>query len=560
MPSINPTELSSTYYWDYFEYILKYIQKHYLGILSLSEKEFLDAYLALSFGSQCLYLRLASRRILWFRVETLAYVEISSIETAIRELIDNGFCYRFNHPDPQSVQQILTVFSKQECLQLAKNSMSSTKGLTTLKKNELVDEILKQIPTDQIYFEICRISPQIIQPLGLTYYSFFQFLFFGSRFRDLTDFVVRDLGHRSFVEIHDDQFVPYFQSRTEAIEKWNVSVWRQWFYEEVDKGTSFELIYQSWSIQILPLKDDITELALSSFEKTVFDLGRYLERIGELERALMVYEHSLQSQAFERRVRILAKLKRHEEARTLAIFGLELSPNPKESHFFNDFLSKMASKSAIKKVTKKLKEADTLFISSQWQNRVEHGVIDYYQSIGYYAVFSENRVWKNLVGLWFWDLIFDTKDAVFHHPFQSAPSHYGKDYFQSSKTKEYTLLLDLSNDRLHLIQHLRIQAEKHVNKANPLVDWFTFDWELLERVIFALSQESLIAVVNEVWKHLSSHSKGFPDIFIQKGNEYAFIEVKSPNDHLSAIQYFWHDLFQQVGIEYKLIRVQWRDL
>jgi hypothetical protein len=61
MPSMNPTELSSTYYWDYFEYILKYIQKHYLGILSLSEKEFLDAYLALSFGSQCLYLRLASR-------------------------------------------------------------------------------------------------------------------------------------------------------------------------------------------------------------------------------------------------------------------------------------------------------------------------------------------------------------------------------------------------------------------------------------------------------------------------------------------------------------------
>jgi hypothetical protein len=38
----------------------------------------------------------------------------------------------------------------------------------------------------------------------------------------------------------------------------------------------------------------------------------------------------------------------------------------------------------------------------------------------------------------------------------------------------------------------------------------------------------------------------------------SFIEVKSPNDHLSAIQYFWHDYFRQIDIPFRLIRVQWK--
>jgi hypothetical protein len=72
-----------------------------------------------------------------------------------------------------------------------------------------------------------------------------------------------------------------------------------------------------------------------------------------------------------------------------------------------------------------------------------------------------------------------------------------------------------------------------------------------------VSSESLKQVCLHFWKNASTHAKGFPDLFIYRGQEYAFIEVKSPNDHLSAIQHDWHQFFREQKIEIKLLRVVW---
>ena len=553
----NPIILKPTYYWDYFNYILLYVQKHYQNLLSDSEKEFLIHFQSLSFESQCLFIRLASRRTTWFRVESLVYPEISSIDLALDELIASEFLKVFEKHEVDHLPSLLHAFNKQECLKISKQHITSIKGLNSLKKEDLVQLILEHISTSFIWNKIQMISPRIVQPLQLTTYSFLQFLFFGSRSRDLTDFVVRDLGHRSFVKIEEEHFVPYFNHRKEAVEKWNISVWRQWLYEMMPQENVTETIYLSWKNEILPLKDELSELASYSFEKTLFELGRYLERQNELEKALEVYQHSLQSNVIERIVRIYQKMKNWEKATYWARLGLEVSITPKEIHFFTDFLAKLDTKKSIKKVTKSLKEAEKITISIQWKSNVEAGVIDYFQNKGYYASFSENRVWKNLVGLWFWDIIFDSKDLAYHHPFQSAPSHYAKDDFLLSKKTEFLSLLSMIENKLDLMEHLIAQSKKHQMQINPLVDWTTIDFELLEKVIYALNSSAILAVVKQIWMNLSSHSKGFPDLFIQKGEDYAFIEVKSPNDHLSAIQYFWHDFFKEVGIEFKLIRVEW---
>jgi LPS sulfotransferase NodH len=71
--------------------------------------------------------------------------------------------------------------------------------------------------------------------------------------------------------------------------------------------------------------------------------------------------------------------------------------------------------------------------------------------------------------------------------------------------------------------------------------------------------ESLSTVLRYLWTHLSTHAKGFPDLFIFKDSEYQFIEVKSPTDHLSAIQHFWHEYLKRTGIETELYRVVWID-
>ncbi|MHA8067033.1 VRR-NUC domain-containing protein [Aquirufa sp. ROCK2-A2] len=559
MNQMNPVELSPTYYWDYFDYIIKYIEKHYSNLLSDAEMEFKVSFQGLTFESQCLYLRLASRRISWFRTENLVYAEIPNISGCVEELISKGFMTKFSIENVESFQEVLSVFSKQECTQIAKKIIPHSKGIQQLKKNDLVLELLKAEDLTYVFDLIQSFSSQIVRPLALTYFSFFQFLFFGSRHRDLSDFVVRDLGHRSFVETKEENFVPYFQSRKEAVEKWNISIWRQWFYEIMPQEQVSEVIFISWKNEILPLKDELTELASFSFEKTLFEVGRYLERKNELEMALEIYQHSLQSNVIERIVRIYQKLKNWDQSIYWARIGLELSLNPKEIHFFTDFLAKLETRKSVKKVTQSLKEAEKITIPSEWKSNVELGVIEYFQNQGYYAAFSENRVWKSLVGLWFWDIIFDSKDLAYHHPFQTAPSHYAKEDFLVTKKVEFLDLLSMIENKNELISHLNIQSKKYHTKINPLVDWVNLDMELIAKVVYALPSEAILAVINQIWMNLSTHSKGFPDLFVQKGEEYVFIEVKSPNDHLSAIQYYWHDFFKQVGIEFKLIRVEWSD-
>ena len=84
-------DLSTFYYWENFNYVLGYVKKQYQNLLSDSEILFIQEFENLSKESQCLYLRLASRRALWFREEKLTYVEISNIPLRLNELGENGF-------------------------------------------------------------------------------------------------------------------------------------------------------------------------------------------------------------------------------------------------------------------------------------------------------------------------------------------------------------------------------------------------------------------------------------------------------------------------------------
>ena len=67
-PNLN---LSPTYYWDYFQYVLRYVTNHYSQLLDDQEQTFIRDFETSSFSAQCLYLRLASRKTIWFQENSL---------------------------------------------------------------------------------------------------------------------------------------------------------------------------------------------------------------------------------------------------------------------------------------------------------------------------------------------------------------------------------------------------------------------------------------------------------------------------------------------------------
>ncbi len=545
MENVDPSNFSPTYYWDYFQYVLRYVDKHYKNLLNSKESEFISSFQALTFPAQCLYLRLAGRSVAWFNQASLNYSEIESLDKVMQELKSQGFVGEYDAD--VYAPALLQVLTKQTCIHALKEISNSKESFKALSKQELVD-LLVETPLAATFTK-----SDWIKPLQLDLYHFCSFLFFGSKNRDLKEFVVRDLGHRQYVEVDEDDFQPYFSSRKEIEDKWQLSLWREWFYEQqdqLDPGQLKDSLFES----IIPMAKDLSELAVPAFERLLFQVGRFLERQSYFDQSLEVYEQAGSAQALERRVRVLAKLKRIEEAMQWAEFGRSNVENPTELHFFQDFLARQASKKQVKQVTGRLKNAAKIEIDAAYNGRVEQGLIDYYISQGYYAAFSENGVWKNILGLLTWELIFTDRSAGFHHPFQYAPT---VDFTQVNPDR-FLALLDMLHDQRLVLHHMQSVAQEHQGVINPLVDWAHMNWELIERVLQVVETPALQQVLQMMWSRLSTHAKGFPDLFIQRGNEYAFVEVKSPNDHLSAIQHFWHDSFAELGIPVSLIRVVWK--
>ncbi len=549
-------DLASGYYWDHFQYVLRYVEKHYSEILSEDEFAFLQSYHDLSLPAQCLYLRLSSRRSNWFRTNKLQYQEIPDVEMACRALATVGFLQFLNPVSECSASTLLAIFTRKECGELASAFSKDIRIPTAFSKAEAVEFLSSHFSQEELFEVLLDRFGHVVQPLETDRFEFIQFLFFGSTSRDMTDFVVRDLGHRQFMEVAEEDFIPFFSTRLEAIQKWKISRWRL-ALRNLPPDESLDELAMDWEAEIWPMADELNDKSLGAFERSLFELARRYERHAQIDSALKLYERSLMPESLERRVRLLQKLGRKTEAVDWARVGLEISLNPKELHFFEDFVAKQDAKMAIKKVTKTLKAAEKVSIPQEYQGNVEVGVIHYFQKQGFEAHFTENHLWKNLIGLLAWDLIFDLSKQSFHHPFQYAPTSFHSEEFSVESLAEFSKLLDMLDDTDSCLAHLKKVSEMQQGIMNPYVDWFSFDLSVLAALLKHVSSESLKQVCLHFWKNASTHAKGFPDLFIYRGQEYAFIEVKSPNDHLSAIQHDWHQFFREQKIEIKLLRVVW---
>jgi hypothetical protein len=46
-------------------------------------------------------------------------------------------------------------------------------------------------------------------------------------------------------------------------------------------------------------------------------------------------------------------------------------------------------------------------------------------------------------------------------------------------------------------------------------------------------------------------------LLVWNDEDYAFIEIKSPTDHLSSRQLHWQHFFAEHGVQSRIVRVNW---
>ena len=559
MRNIPLVELPEKYYLDNFESLLRFVEEKCGPLLSRKEKSFYRKFRQLPEAARCLFVRLANRKGTYFRTIKLSYAEIPQLDEVITLLCQQKFFSVLSPRHATDLADVLCVFPRADLVSLLRKVDAEwTKQMRALKKPELVEQAVAHCPARPLIRAINQ-QELVVRVNYETELEMIRFLYFGDIHGDMSQFVVRDLGLIKTETFDEEKLYAYFSTRKEAEDKLLISkVYRDFKVLRDEQLVPADTIYTWFAKQQLH-QVQFCEQALPLFSKLSLRLGKLLEQQQHPRFALQVYQHTQQTPARERCVRLMHKLGLKNEALDLCDTILAAPQNAEERYFAQDFLDKIHKRRRTKRTTDFLKNSACIILSDEARPYVEGGVLEYYQQRGYQGVHTENYLWRSFFGLLFWDIIFDQDCEALHHPLQITPTDFYTPNFLKKRKKQFLERLKVLHhaDRFYdIIQH---HYETKLGISNPMVGWHDSILPLIAQCYDSLTPEQLAGVLLEMARDLKENTRGFPDLFVWNDTTYHFIEVKSPNDHLSAQQLYWLHFFQKQGVNAEVIRVAWQE-
>jgi hypothetical protein len=549
------TELPPRYYLDNFNSLLAFVEAKYGHLLLEQERDFIARFRALREEARCLFLRFANRKGQCFRIQKLSYPEIGALESALQELLEARFCQLLTDKQLAELPHVLAVFTRQELCRFWKLLQPAKKGVSVLKKEELLEGLLAETDPTELLQAITASEPVILQRY-LEELELLKFLFFGHLGGEMSEFVIRDLGLVQYESLALEKLVPKFSSRSEIEDKfWISRVYQQ--FRELREAPQAEVLY-SWYMQQARRGSLLGPEARPTFDRLSLKLARLLERQQQEAWALEVYRHTPQPPSRERQARLLQKLGEQQQALELC-HQMERAPlNAEESIFSHDFCRRLERKKAVRSTTQHLKEASTVHIPQEYRYAVEKGVLRHFAGQGYEGMFSENYLFQSLFGLLYWDIIFDQDEPVYHSPLQRFPSDLYLPQFLDRRQEKLQERSQQLNSTKKLLKWVRTTYDSKWGIGNPLVGWHENTLPLLEAAAKKVPAAALHQVLLAMAQNLKEYGRGFPDLFLWSKKDYRFVEVKSPTDALSPQQLYWLRFFKEAGIRAEVLRVAWR--
>ncbi|TLU99621.1 VRR-NUC domain-containing protein [Dyadobacter luticola] len=552
-----PTDLPPKYYHEYFTYVLDFVRRRYWHVLNENETIFLDSYDGLSEDAQCLFIRFSNRSKSFFRVNNVSYSEIEDMPAVLTELLENHFIESICEAHKERFAEIIDLFTKPELLVLTKMLEPDVMPSKSIKKPDLVRWLLHTYD----FSALCEVISEMEPVVKVTFEAevmLMKFLFFGNRNADMTEFVIRDLGHVRFQNFDEQHLSIQFETRKDVDDTLMVSLMKEMF-DVIKQEQPPEDIYDWFMNWHASSGTGLSAKATASFNAFILRVSAWLERKKMLSQALTIYQLTNDAPARERRVRLLFNLGEIEEALALCEEIAESPQNADERFFSLDFYEKIKNKKSriIKRTTRALKAAEAIEVAVSFRFRVEMGAIEYYQSLGYNAFFSENEPWRTLFGLLFWDIIYDTNVQTIHNPFQRIPTDFFLPDFYFKRSDLLKERLAAAHSKEIIDEMVRQTYEEMYGTTNVLVPWYDGALEKVLTLTSLLTVEQIRLVMLEIALNLRENTRGFPDILVWNETEYAFIEIKSPTDHLSSRQLHWQHFFVEHGVKSRVVRVNW---
>lgn len=536
--------LEEDYYLANFRSLIGFVGQTYEGLLSDAERQWLKSVSALSEPAQRLYVRLIGRTAPVFRISKLRYPEISSIVDAATELCAKGL----GHCDaPQELPVLLSTFTKPELIKLL-----SLPELRTLSRADLDASIVNRDKSEDL--DILHQHDSWFAINGIAEFTVFKLCFFGNCYQNMSEFVLRDLGVFQYEQYRIDKHSRAFHSREQIdshLQYFSCST----MLEQIDQNNVDALI--SLNLKLPTNKNHDAHLT-RRVDRMHNSIARQLERLGELEKALELYEQSAKPPSRERQVRVLMKLNRLTEANNLCD-AMMAQPHAGEEIQFVETIQPKLYKLLLRpfKKIQRFKPLTTKLTLSPADARVEIIARDFYSQFGE-CFYAENSLINGVLGLFIWDIIFAPVENVFYNPFQSAPA----DFYQPEFTQTRAHLLEERfaelSDPLRFSARVWERFETSHGIANPLVNWYYLNEALLSQALIRIPVTDWQKLFSRILIDLRNHTSGLPDLILfPKEGSYEMIEIKGPGDVVQKNQRRWMAYFTEHRIPYRVVHISW---
>ena len=411
-------------------------------------------------------------------------------------------------------------------------------GQAISRKRDYLEWIEGNLADAEVHRRIEPRCPWVALDIGERL-ELYRLLFFGDRRRDLSTFVLRDLGLARYPEYELARERRLFTDRA-ALDAYVALIGIGDYVDEQGPRPGADAAIPVLEALWRPFENRLFERRRS---RILNRLGRGLERVGEFDAALGCYARSSMAPARERRTRILKRLGDLDGVERLRRRMRERPVCPQEADFARRFGTR-----------RRLAWPEgTIVLDAPHAGGVERAAASILTADGGCAWHLENALPMGLFGLAYWDWMFAPVEGMFVNAFQTAPIDlFWPDFLEARRDLcPDPLAVDDGTLRAAMLDACRM----HRGVANRLVDWRVFDEDTLGRLLEGLGTTTVRKLLAFVSADLDNARRGFPDLTVVYGpGRFEFVEVKGPNDRLRDDQYLWIARLRAAGLPVRVAR------
>lgn len=553
MPLVTTTSLADPlYYLRNAQQVIKLCLSQYSDLLTPAETQPLQRLLQLNTPAQALLVRLVMRKGTLFRTDKLSYTEVPDLTQALTLLSSLGLV---SFEPELLLSELCHLAKREECLQLARLTISEISFAASSRKGDLVSALLTQAITDtaQPLAVWWPNAPfKIIELSCATLFDRLRLIFFGNLHQDWSEFVLTELGLQQFEPVALTPDSRPFHTRAEV----DLYLTLQQLQNRVYEGEPIAHIQP-----LLPARVACEWLEYRR-NKVLYQLGREAERQQDLALALDLYQQSEHREAQVRTLRLLEKQLSPAEVFAHTTQALTRITQPEALVTVQRIRQRSAKKAGIAYTP-----PVSLSVPSQHQvlvrpttGRIEAAVIAHLSTDSTQLFHVENRLFNGLFALLFWPALFAPIRGAFFNPFQAGPADLYRPGFIDSRAQWLNEgFAQLQSGEYKKVIKARYQQKYGISCA--FMHWHSVNYELIEMALAVIPAAHLSAVFNYLLLDLRHHRKGMPDLleldFAQQS--YRLIEVKGPGDRLQDHQRLWIQTMLAQGLPVSVLEVSWSD-